>query len=286
LPKYVVLLVILVINIKTAMKTQDFFARTPVFTHDEFVQFLDAQRQRSPATKESLLAYFIRKGRVLRVRRGLYCVVPYGFDPVNCPLDPYLLAAKMTDDAVLAYHTALEFYGRAYSVHERFLYLTSHASRQAIFRSYHFRPVLFPRVLCEKRQETFGVNESERAGVTVRVTSLERTLVDVLARPSLGGGWEEVWRSLESVEFFDLGKVIEYVLLLENSTTAAKVGFFLEQHGKSLMVEESHLGLLREHRPKNPHYVTRKRNAPGRFVAGWNLVVPVDVIERPWQELA
>ena len=70
-----------------------------------------------------------------------------------------------------------------------------------------------------------------------RLTSLDRTLVDVLHRPDLAGGWEEVWRSLESVEYFDLDSVLEYALLLENATTAAKVGFFLEQHREPLMVE-------------------------------------------------
>ncbi|OGA43455.1 MAG: hypothetical protein A3G24_12650 [Betaproteobacteria bacterium RIFCSPLOWO2_12_FULL_62_13] len=64
----------------------------------------------------------------------------------------------------------------------------------------------------------------------MRATTLERTLVDVFARPDLAGGWEEIWRSLETVEFFDLDVVVQYVLLLENATTAAKVGFFLEQH--------------------------------------------------------
>ncbi len=38
------------------------------------------------------------------------------------------------------------------------------------------------------------------AGGIVRVTAFERTLVDVLDAPDLGGGWEEVWRSLEMVE--------------------------------------------------------------------------------------
>ena len=75
----------------------------------------------------------------------------------------------------------------------------------------------------------------------LRVTNLERTLVDVLDRPGLSGSWEEIWRSLESVEFFDLDKVVEYALLLGNATTAAKVGFFLEQHRETLMVEDRHL---------------------------------------------
>ena len=84
----------------------------------------------------------------------------------------------------------------------------------------------------------------------IRVASLERTLVDVLDRPDLSGSWEEIWRSLESIEFFDLDKVVEYALLLGNATTVAKVGFFLEQHRESLMVEDRHLQPLHEVRPK------------------------------------
>ena len=71
----------------------------------------------------------------------------------------------------------------------------------------------------------------------------------------MAGGWEEIWRSLESVEFFDLDQVIEYTRLLENSTTAAKVGFFLEQHREALMVEEGHLDSLRKLCPRHPHYL-------------------------------
>jgi predicted transcriptional regulator of viral defense system len=71
----------------------------------------------------------------------------------------------------------------------------------------------------------FGVVSHKRSGVELRVTNLQKTFVDVLDRPDLTGRWEEIWRSLESVEFFDLDQVVECVLLLESATTAAKVGF-------------------------------------------------------------
>jgi predicted transcriptional regulator of viral defense system len=191
----------------------------------------------------------------------------------------------MTKEAVLAYHTALEFHGKAYSVYQRFFYLTKKKSLPLTFRSYEFRCVLFPKSLSAKRQERFGVIEAERAGVSIRVTSLERTLVDLLDRPDLGGSWEEIWRSLESVEFFDLGKVVQYALLLENATTLAKVGFFLEQHRDQLMVDEVHLRKLRHNRPRSPHYMVRGDRKSGHFVTNWNLVVPTEVFERSWAEV-
>jgi hypothetical protein len=79
-------------------------------------------------------------------------------------------------------------------------------------------------------------------------------LVDVLECPDLSGSWEEIWRSLESVEFFDLDEVVEYALLLGNATTVAKVGFFLDQHRETLMVEDRYLNLLHDMRPRQPHY--------------------------------
>jgi predicted transcriptional regulator of viral defense system len=127
--------------------------------------------------------------------------------------------------------------------------------------------------------------EADRAGLVVRVASLERTLVDVLDRPDLAGSWEEIWQSLESVEFFNLDKVIEYVLMLENATTAAKVGFFLEQHREALMVEQAHLKSLQKLRPRRPHYFDRARRKDGRLVKQWNLVIPSAVIERSWAEV-
>lgn len=267
------------------LRLNEFFPKHPVFTVEELADFLAARGSGNPWTRKALLAYHQKRGRILRVRRGLYVVVPPGVSPEACPVDPYLVATKMADDAVLAYHTALEFHGKAYSVHERFVYLTGRASRPVTFRSYRFRGVLFPRALRRKRQEEFGVVVADRAGVSVRVTNLERTLVDVLDRPDLGGGWEETWRSLESIEFLDLEQVVKYALLLGNATTVAKVGLFLEQHREALMVEEAYLRRLRRRRPRQPHYLVSGRRRPGRFVAAWNLVVPVEVLERSWGEV-
>jgi predicted transcriptional regulator of viral defense system len=118
-----------------------------------------------------------------------------------------------------------------------------------------------------------------------RVTSLERTLVDVLDRPDLSGSWEEIWRSLESVEFYDLDNVVAYVRLLGNATTAAKVGFFLAEHREPLMVEDRHLKSLEELRPLRPHYLDRSKREPGRLVLEWNLVVSEEVLERSWGEV-
>ena len=101
----------------------------------------------------------------------------------------------------------------------------------------------------------------------------------------LAGSWEEIWRSLESVEFFDLDQVVEYSMLLENATTAAKVGFFLEQHRESLMVDDAHLDPLRKLRPRQPHYLIRGERKGCQWVKNWNLMIPAEILNKSWGEV-
>ena len=267
------------------MKHQEFFRRHPVFTGEEMADYLSSCGEVGSRTQEALLAYHKKTGRVVSVRRGLYAVVPPGANPTSYSVDPFLVAAKLTKNAVLSYHTALEFHGRAYSVQEHFVYTASRPLSPFSFRAHVFRGVRSPESLRRANQENFGVAAMDRSGMEVRVTSLERTMVDVLNRPDLAGGWEEIWRSLESVEFFDLDKVVEYALLLGNATTAAKVGFFLEQHREPLMIEEKHLKSLHGLRPRQPHYLDRDKRRSGHLVSRWNLVVSREVFERTWAEV-
>ncbi len=267
------------------MKHQGFFRRHPVFTGEELAAYLSTCGEVGPRAQEALLAYHKKTGRVVLVRRGLYAVIPPGEDPGSYPVDPVLVAARVTKDAVLSHHTALELHGRAYSVQEHFTYSASRPPIPITFRSHVLRGVGFPKGLRRDGRVYFGVSTMDRAGMEIRVASLERTLVDVLDRPDISGSWEEIWRSLESVEFFDLDRVVDYAILLENATTAAKVGFFLEQHRDPLMVEDHHLNPLHELTPRHPHYLDRSRRKSGRLISKWNLMVPREVLERTWGEV-
>ena len=267
------------------MKHAEFFRQHPVFTGEELAAHLASRGEVGARAQEALLAYYTKTGRIVRARRGLYAVIPPGAAAESYPIDPYLVAAKLTRDAVLSHHTALEFHGRAHSVWHHRIYSASRPVQPLAFRSQVFRGAKFPAALCRSGTEHTGVLHTERSGVAMRVASLERTLVDVLHRPDLAGSWEEIWRSLASVEFFDIDHVVAYALLLGNATTSAKVGFFIDQHRESLMIEEQHLRPLRDRRPRQPHYLDRSRRAPGRLVADWNLVVPRDVLERSWGEV-
>lgn len=266
------------------MRPVDYFANNPVFRFEDFVSAHTQERRRSRQASQSVLKQHVRAGNLLHVRRGLYAVVPRGQSPNTVQVDQYLLAGRLTPDAVVAYHAALQLHGKAYSVSRRFTYLTRRRTKPFRFRGAEFVSVPVPPALRGLVDMGGGIVESRRQRLAVRVTTLERTMVDVLDAPRHGGGWEEIWRSLEAVEFYDLEAVVDYVGKLDSALTAARVGFFLEQHRVQLMVEDHHLDALRKLGPAQPRYLDSRRE-PGTLVAGWNLVVPERVLDRTWDEL-
>lgn len=271
-------------GVNQQVKPTEFFAQHPVFRYQEFVAVHSASGRRSRLTSASVLKQHVAAGNLLHVRRGLYATVSRGSSADTAQVDPYLLAAKLTDDAVVAYHAALQFHGKAYSVWRRFHSLTCSRLRRFSFRDIEFVPVQAPLAVRALPDMGGGVVERRHAGGLVRVTTLERTLVDVLDAPQRCGGWEEAWRSLAMVEFFDLDVVIEYADRLGSALTAARVGLFLEQHREQLMVEDSHLDALRKLAPAQPRYFDATRES-GKLVGGWNLVVPRRVLSQAWAEV-
>ena len=268
------------------LKHDVFFRQHPVFTGDELARHLARSGSHGVRTPERVLGYHIRSGGCGGCGRGCRGRLRPGVDGDTLPGGPILVAAKMTPDAVLSHHTVLEFHGRAYSVWQHFIYSAERPAETLTFRDQVFRGTKFPQALVRSGAEYHGVLTVERFGMPLRVASLERTLVDALDRPDLAGGWEEVWRSLEAVEFFDLDEVVEYAVLLGNATTTAKVGFFLDRNREPMMVEQRHLKALRDRRPGQPHYLDRSRRGGAKLVPEWNLMVPEEVLMQSWADVA
>lgn len=263
-----------------------FFEQHPVFTHNEYTKFLLSQGTTNPNTQRELLTYHLKKRRIMRIRHGFFATIPTSFRNVmeNFPIDPYLVAGRVTANAVIAYHSAFDFHGVSYSLYHQYLYLSDQVIRPFEFNQTDFICLPFPRSLSKQQATQFEVILTERQGLNLKVTSLERTLVDVIHRPNYGGGWEEIWKTADHISILNLDKVIEYVNLLNNATTTAKLGFFLEHFKEQFGVNESILKVLEAKKPDGIHYLERGKREPGKFLKRWNLVVPTHIIDHSWDE--
>lgn len=257
-----------------------FFDKNPVFTQEEFNQFLSS-RGNTVGRKESLI-YHLRKGYAKRIRRGFFVSIPAPFrDKIEeLELNPYLVAGRVVPNTIIAYHSAFDFHGVSPSPYHQYLFLSEQSMRSFKFNGDKFTALPFSRTLSRQNQKDFGVIETEIQGLTIKITGLERTIVDVLHRPIHGGGWKEIWETAAQISTLDLDQVIEYVKLLNNATTVSKLGFFLEQFKDHFNVDESYLNILEALKPCGTHYLERNKRESGTLLKRWNLMVPLHVLEQ------
>lgn len=264
------------------MKIKAFFHSHPVFRYDEFAAWKAAQGTNNVRAVHKALFYYTETGRILNVRRGLYAVVPPDVTSDDFSVDPYLVASKSSIGNVLAYHTALELHGVTYSVFEQFYFLTSQKIKPFEFRGQLFQPVGFPVVLKKSGEQEYGIEKLNRQGVTIQVTNLARTFVDVLDRIELSGGWEEVIRCISNMAALDVDAVIHYCLILNNRILAAKVGFFLEQRQDAFAVSDKALQPLLQKKPSTTQSLVL-HGEKGQLVKKWNLILPTHVLKKSWE---
>ena len=120
---------------------ESFFRERGAFTTREFQTYLAENDMRLARRPARILQAYAAQGRVQRLKRGLY--VPSGEnDPA--PALQYV-ASRMTPDAVLAYHTALQCYGGAYSVWFHAIYAARRPVRPLRVRSGLIRGTAFPK---------------------------------------------------------------------------------------------------------------------------------------------
>ncbi|MDO9108767.1 MAG: type IV toxin-antitoxin system AbiEi family antitoxin [Coriobacteriia bacterium] len=186
--------------------------------------------------------------------------------------DPYLVAAAISSDAVMVYHSALELHGLAHSPSRRVQFATTRPTSDFVYRDFEFRLYRPPRNLApdDAVQSTTLVS---RPGGVVRVTTRERTLVDCVNHMDRSGGAEEVLRSLSALPYVDASNVLAYLRGLRSTTAIARVGWLLEQRAEDWYVSMDDLAEMRAMLARGPYYLTATNEA-GTWVPSWRLYLP------------
>lgn len=263
-----------------AIKLSQFFFKNRIFSSEQFIRAMG----HSARTCQAMLTQHMKGGNIVRIKQGLYAVIPAGADPEGYPIDPYAIMSFLAKDAIIAYHTALQFHGLAYSVHFQLVFLSAEKVRNFQFRQDRFKVTQYPKSLPPSKHFIF-TEKIDHHGFSVCVTNQERTLVDVLDRINLSGGLEEVWRSLDNIQQIKVEEVVEYALLLQNTTTIAKVGFYLRLRQKEWQIPESYFNQLKLFLPKSNHYLDRTRKRGGKYIKEWRLVIPQELVDERWEEV-
>jgi predicted transcriptional regulator of viral defense system len=254
-----------------------FLNQHPVFTLDDLTAVAGGKEPRQTARER--VKYYVETGRLRRLARELYAVVPQGTKRELFQPDPFLVASALRDDAVFSHHSALELLGAGHSDWNVCTAFTGGRPASLRWGTYTLRLLRAPVHTLGEAWTSLGVREVAYRGFALRTTGPERTLIEGFRQPQWVGGLAELVESAGGFASLNpklLRKVLE---AYDQRSLWAAAGWFLERHAREFHVGEAELESFAKHRPKSKHYLPRGMRG-GAFVARWNLMLPPELVRK------
>lgn len=204
----------------------------------------------------------LQKGYIERVRHDLYVVISLETDqPIA---NRYQIASATAEDAYVSHHSAFEYYGVANQV-----YLEVYFSSQKRLRSFSYDGLAYTYI---PSRSTVGIVEDP---TRVRVTNLERTVVDSIRAIDKITDLEELLRCISLIPYLSPDKLLEVLADYENGKLYQKTGYLLEHFQDELSLPESFFAECEDNSTNSKTYFSKTRQA---FVyhRRWKLYAPAD----------
>lgn len=216
---------------------------------------------------ENWIAGLLRTKKIMKVRKGLYVLADVTGEPMATKFE---IASKIADDAFLCYHSALEFYGAANQV-----FHTVTVGSKSRFNPFTFLDVDYIR---KQPNNDYGIAYIEQAGV--RITTLERTVIDCIDDVDACGGIDELLGALGQIRILDekelLGALNAYncVLLYQ------KAGYILQHYQEKFGFSDDFFDECKRHLTKQVKYFLKDEYGEVEYNSEWRLMAPKNLIAR------
>ncbi len=245
------------------MKTYEKLLKLGVFTIND-VDDIYGNRNSAASAVKSLQ----KKGLVKSVKKNLYvCNNIENRMPVA---DKFKIGGSITKDAYISHHSAFEFHGVGHQ-----LFFEIYVSSPNVFKPFEFDDITYRYVASKSMEgvETYNTNRG------VRVTNLERTVIDCLKDLDKAGGLEELLQCLRLITYMDSDKLIKYLKIYNIQFLYQKAGYILEQFKDDLKLTEKLFDVCRDNVFKSKRYLNGTDEKDLVYNAKWRLLVPKNLLE-------
>ncbi|MGL4483330.1 MAG: type IV toxin-antitoxin system AbiEi family antitoxin domain-containing protein [Anaerovoracaceae bacterium] len=213
-------------------------------------------------TAKNFLGRAVKKGRIFRIRKNMYTLsdpfsgVPYA--------NKFQIASAITKSSCVSHHTAFEYLGKANQV-----YYEVYVSSFERFMDFTFDGITYKFVLARIQDGIF----SPKLTTGIRITELERTVVDSINDMDKIAGLEEVINCISSISNIDFKKIRKYLDAYDFKILYKKVGYILSsvEAGYDVPLEFKNYCLNKGGDSKR--YISSD-NYLGELIKEWNLIVP------------
>lgn len=221
----------------------------------------------SDSALKELLSDMVKRGLLMRLKKGLYYIIPYEQDSISFMPDWHLMAEPLTrgTEHYIAYYSALQIHNL----------ITQPSLKEQIVVAKQLRPstirikdVTF-QFIYHNEHHFFG---SKKIWIDsfnkVLCSDLEKTFIDCLFKPDYAGGITEVAKAIYlSKDIIKLDKLLEYTQRFKSQAVIKRLGFLLE----TLEIESEIIKELQK--AKTASYVLLDTELPksGKMISRWSI---------------
>jgi predicted transcriptional regulator of viral defense system len=215
-------------NISTqSSEILNYFNKTEQYCFD-YDEAKKALPNSSGSALRELLSDMVRRGLLMRLKKGLYYLIPYEQDPQSFMPDWHLLAQPLTKGTqhYIGYYSALQIHNL----------ITQPSLKEQIVVARQLRPsqidikgVTF-QYIYHNKEHFFG---SKKIWIDsfnkVLCSDLEKTFIDCLFKPDYAGGIVEVAKAIYmSKERIKYNQLYDYAIKFNSQAVIKRLGFLLE----------------------------------------------------------
>lgn len=221
----------------------------------------------SESALKELLSDMVKRGLLMRIKKGLYYIVPYEQEAKTFMPDWHLLAEHLTKGTgyYIGYYSALHIHNK----------ITQPSLKEQMVVERQIRPskltiknVTF-QFIYHNKNHFFGFKKVWIDSFNkVTCSDLEKTIVDCLFKPDYAGGIVEIARAIHSSKSeINYNKLLEYTKRFGSQAVIKRLGFLLE----TLDIESEIIKQLLK--AKTASYVLLDTELPksGKMISRWSL---------------
>lgn len=202
------------------MKYLKELTKRKIFNYKDFIAIVGGNN-----LARNTLQNYLEKGYIKRIKHNLYGVV--SLETSECIADKFLIASNITDTSFVSHHSAFEFYGYYNQV-----YHDVTVSSTSKFNKFEFEENTFSLV---KVSSTAFVIEVRG----VKVTSIERTIVDSIKNSGKYCELEETLNCINMIPYISEKDILTYLEQINSKMLYKKVGIILSLFKDKFNISDS-----------------------------------------------
>jgi predicted transcriptional regulator of viral defense system len=239
----------------------------------DYSEAYNALPDTKPGTVRELLSDMTKRGLLMRLKNGVYYIIPYESDAKSFMPDWHLIAEHLVDDAryYIGYYSALQIHNL----------ITQPSLKEQIVVSKQIRPSVIKiknipfQFIYHNEDHFFGVkNVWVDNHHKVKCSDLEKTIVDCLFKPDYAGGIVEIAKAIyQTRDKIQYNTLLDYVVKFKSQAVIKRLGFLLE----TLNIETEIIDRLQTLKKASYVVLDTELPATGKMISRWQIQLNIDI---------